>query len=163
MSQENKINEVLNTVNDIVDIMHFMRDNMATKDDLKKGMNGVRKEIDGVRKEVGGVRAEMATNIEGIRSVMATKKDLERFATKKDLDVVRSSMATREDFFYLKEEIAGIKREAAATKSEIIGHIDGFVGMHKGLDLELVSLRSKYQRLESHVHQLAKHTSLTLE
>jgi hypothetical protein len=103
MSQEKKLDGVLNTVNDMLEIVHFMRDNMATKEDLKS---------------------------------FATKRDIERCATKQDLETMNSNLVT---------------------------HIDGFVGMHKGLDLELVSLRSKYQRLESHVQQLAKHTSLKLE
>lgn len=154
MSQENKLNEVLNTVNDMFEIVHFMRDNMVTKTDLKKELEGFATKKDLER--------------------FATKKDLERFATKKDLE----RFATKEDLEGVRSEIEGVRSvmatkrdiERCATKqdlekmnSNLITHIDGFVGMHKGLDLELVSLRSKYQRLESHVQQLAKHTSLKLE
>lgn len=32
--------------------------------------------------------------------------------------------------------------------NEVINHIDGFVKLHQALDLELVALRDKYNRLE---------------
>lgn len=96
----------------------------------------------------------------------ATKDDLKAFATKDDL----KSFATKDDFFYLKEEVKDVKREVRSLKdeflqhkSDIIAHIDGIVGMYKTVDLEVVALRSKYYRLESHVKQLAKHTHLALE
>lgn len=171
MSQESKLNEVLNTVNDMFEIVHFMRDNMATKTDLKKEIDSVRSDMvtkADLRKELQGFATKkdlerFATKKDLER--FATKKDLERFATKKDLEGVRSEiegirsvMATRRDI-----ERCATKQDLETMNSNLITHIDGFVGMHKGLDLELVSLRSKYQRLESHVNQLAKHTSLTLE
>ncbi len=171
MSQENKLSVVLNTVNDMLEIVHFMRDNMATKEDLKR-------EIDGVRSEMV-TKTDLKKELEGFATKkdlerFATKKDLERFATKEDLEGVRSEiggvrsvMATKEDLksFATKRDIerCATKQDLETMNSNLITHIDGFVGMHKGLDLELVSLRSKYQRLESHVQQLAKHTSLKLE
>lgn len=66
---------------------------------------------------------------------MATKRDLERFATKDELQT---------------------------AKSDIITHMDGFIGLHQKLDLELVALRAKYDRLESYIEQLARHANVTL-
>lgn len=40
------------------------------------------------------------------------------------------------------------KDDAAEMKSELYSHIDGFVKLHETLDQELVSLRSKYDRLD---------------
>lgn len=55
-----------------------------------------------------------------MRSVVATKRDLECCATKQDLEGMNSNLISR---------------------------IDGFVGIHKGLDLELVSSRSNTSAL----------------
>ena len=40
------------------------------------------------------------------------------------------------------------KDDVAEMKSELYSHIDGFVKLHETLDQELVSLRSKYDRLD---------------
>lgn len=84
-----------------------------------------------------------------MRDNMVTKKELKEelrdFATKKDLE----RFAT--------------KQEVETLKSDLITHIDGFVVLHKTLDLEFVSLRAKYQRLESYIFQLANHAHVTLE
>ena len=40
------------------------------------------------------------------------------------------------------------KDDAAEMESELYSHIDGFVKLHETLDQELVSLRSKYDRLD---------------
>lgn len=67
---------------------------------------------------------------------MATKHDLERFATRDELQT---------------------------AKSDIMTHMDGFIGLHQKLDLELVAMRAKYDRLESYIEQLARHANVTLQ
>ena len=50
----------------------------------------------------------------------------------------------------------------AEAKNDIMSSVDGFIKLHEKLDIELTSLRAKYDRLESYIHQLAKHANLEL-
>jgi len=66
---------------------------------------------------------------------------------------------------FLKDEMVG--REELDTKlnnlkTEITTHVDSFIGLHQKLDLELVALRAKYDRLESYVLKLAEHAKIEL-
>ncbi|MBU0597304.1 hypothetical protein KJ641_02780 [Patescibacteria group bacterium] len=58
----------------------------------------------------------------------------------------------------IKEDIKGLatKEELFGVKDEIIGDVDRFVKLHETLDLELVSLRHKYARLEERVEKLER-------
>ncbi len=76
----------------------------------------------------------------------ATKLDLERFATK---EYISEHFATKDDLYNLK--------------NDLMNHMDGFIGLHQKLDMELISLRSKYDRLESYIKQLANHAHLQLQ
>lgn len=49
-------------------------------------------------------------------------------------ETVQTKMATKDDL--------------AVLKTEMYSHIDGFIKLHETLDVELVALRSKYERLE---------------
>lgn len=67
---------------------------------------------------------------------------------------------------FLKDEMVGRKeldQKLDKVKSEIMTHMDGFIGLHQKLDLELVALRAKYDRLESYIEQLAKHAQIVLQ
>lgn len=46
------------------------------------------------------------------------------------------------------EEKMMTKDDAREMESRMLGHIDGFIKLHETLDVELVSLQSKYNRLE---------------
>ncbi len=46
------------------------------------------------------------------------------------------------------------KDDGREMESRLLGHIDGFIKLHETLDTELVSLRSKYERLEGRVQRL---------
>jgi len=94
------------------------------------------------KQEVAELRSEMATKVElaNMRSEMATKVELAN---------MRSEMATKVDLYDLK--------------SEVITHVDGLAVLHQRLDTELAALRAKYERLQMHVHILAKHANITLE
>ncbi len=66
---------------------------------------------------------------------------------------------------FLKEEMVtrqDLDVKLTNVKSEIMTHMDGFIGLHQKLDLELVAMRAKYDRLESWIEQLAKHAHITL-
>jgi hypothetical protein len=85
---------------------------------------------------------------------MATKLDLKRFVTKADYQFGLQQ---------LSREITETKAKIDQLNVTFTTHLDGFVGLHKKLDVELVALRAKYDRLESYIEQLAKHTKLQLE
>lgn len=55
-----------------------------------------------------------------------------------------------------------MKDEISLAKTEIMTHMDGFIGLHQKLDLELVALRAKYDRLESYIMKLAHHANVEL-
>ncbi len=59
---------------------------------------------------------------------------------------------------YMKENMA-IKDELRESEDRLITHIDGFVKLHETLDLELVALRGKYDRLEERVEMLEQKIS----
>lgn len=69
---------------------------------------------------------------------------------------LKNEMVTRHEFERTLDE------RLFVLKSEIMTHTDGFIGLHQKLDLELVALRAKYDRLESYIEQLAKHANITL-
>lgn len=46
--------------------------------------------------------------------------------------------------------------------SEVIGHIDGFVKLHQTLDIELVALRDKYNRLEERLARVEHKISVVM-
>ena len=59
-----------------------------------------------------------------LREHMVTKGDLERFATKEDL---------------------------FRSQTEVMSSVDRFTKLHETLDLELVAMRGKYERLEERI------------
>lgn len=54
------------------------------------------------------------------------------------------------------------KEEFRKVRSEIIDHVDGFVGLHKHLEVELAAVNNKTNRLENHINMIAKHLQLEL-
>lgn len=67
---------------------------------------------------------------------------------------------------FLKDEMVGRKefdQKLEKLRSDLTTHMDGFIGLHQKLDLELVAMRAKYDRLESYIEQLARHANVTLQ
>jgi len=99
-----------------------------------------------------------------IKDNAANKEDLKHFVTKEDLD----RFATKEDLerFATKEDLENFvtkgyfEEKLNETKNELMNHIDTFIGLHQKLDIELTSLRSKYDRLESAVKKVMEHLHL---
>ena len=60
------------------------------------------------------------------------------------------------------EEKMVTKTEFETSKTEILNHIDGFIKLHETLDTELISLRSKYDRLEGWIKLVAEKTGIKL-
>lgn len=63
----------------------------------------------------------------------------------------------------LDKSITEVREEITVAKTEIMTHVDSFIVLHQKLDTELTALRSKYERLERHIGQLAKHLQLSLQ
>ena len=91
---------------------------------------------------------DILESVQFLKDNMASKEDLERFATKEDLE----RFATKND----------LEIQLTEVKSEIMTHVDGFIALHQKLDIELTALRAKYDRLNGHIQQLAKHLQLQL-
>lgn len=83
-------------------------------------------------------------------------------AMSKQLDVVVIEQKTADDRIdTILAKVVGIaqtvkdnmftKDEAREMESRLLTHIDGFIKLHETLDVELVALRSKYERLEERV------------
>jgi hypothetical protein len=84
--------------------------------------------IGDVLEAVHGLASHMDQRFEELDKKFATKEDLQSFATKEDL---QNGLTTLE--------------------SRITTEIDRFVVLHQTLDVELVSLRHRCERIESHV------------
>lgn len=99
--------------------------------------------------------------------------------TKTELDDVRSRMmqelrnidarfdAIDAQFEHVNAQFDGINvrfehvdEKFVKTEDAIISHVDGFVGLHKGLDTELASLRFKYERMEEKMNTILKHLDI---
>ncbi|MFH1314989.1 MAG: hypothetical protein ABIH67_01185 [Candidatus Uhrbacteria bacterium] len=86
---------------------------------------------------------ETTTNdvLDFLHEHMMTKEDGDKIITKViDIDGRLDDFVTKED---LKQ-----------TESRITSDFDRFVKLHETLDLELVALRSKYERLEERIVNL---------
>ncbi len=70
---------------------------------------------------------------------------------------LKDNMVSRHEFEKVLDE------RLFTLRSDIMTHMDGFIGLHQKLDLELVALRAKYDRLESYIEQLARHAQVTLQ
>ncbi len=90
-----------------------------------------------------------------LKDNMASKDDLVDLATKDNLSTTEERLKR-----YVDERL---EERLTETKSEIIGHIDYFIGLHQKLDTELTESRSKYDRLEEHLHKLAAHVQFELQ
>lgn len=64
---------------------------------------------------------------------------------------VRSEMATK----------TGLKTAIHEIEDRLTTQIDGFIQLHKNLETEFVSLRSRCERMESFMVQVAKKLQLT--
>lgn len=52
------------------------------------------------------------------------------------------------------EEKMMTKHDAGEMENRMLDHIDGFIKLHQTLDIELVALRSKYDRLELRLNRV---------
>ncbi|MFH1405160.1 MAG: hypothetical protein ABIH21_03635 [Patescibacteria group bacterium] len=75
--------------------------------------------------------------------------------TNEIMDFLKEKMVTKDEMrVYVKDEITN-------AKDEIITTVDRFAKLHETLDLELVALRSKYDRLEGRIEILEQKAGVT--
>ena len=70
---------------------------------------------------------------------------------------LRDNAVTKDEFH---EEVNRLDNRINEVRDEMITHIDQFILLHNKLDTELVSLRSKCDRLESQLRQVFLHLNL---
>jgi len=78
-----------------------------------------------------------------LESVQDLAETLQTFATHVDesLAGIRSEMATKSD-------LARLENKLESAKSEMITHLDGFVKLYKDMDVELLTVRARCDRIE---------------
>jgi hypothetical protein len=60
---------------------------------------------------------------------------------------------------YVRENLV-THEEARVTEDRIMTHMDGFIKLHETLDVEIVALRSKVDRLEGRIEKVEQKLSL---
>ncbi|MFA5813045.1 MAG: hypothetical protein WC862_00835 [Patescibacteria group bacterium] len=75
------------------------------------------------------------------------------------VEFIRDNAATKDDVQAVRAEL---QKEIQDAKNETIGHIDGFVKLHKDMDTEIAALKSSYQRHEEQISQIVRHLGLQL-
>lgn len=63
-------------------------------------------------------------------------------------------------FDAVDREMSQIKQDMSQMRQDLLTEIDRFVVLHQTLDVELVSLRSRCERMESFMVQVAKRLDL---
>ncbi|MBU1126132.1 hypothetical protein KJ758_00810 [Patescibacteria group bacterium] len=103
---------------------------------------------------------EILETVGFLKDNMVSKTDLDEglASVKGELRAEMSEMKGE-----LRAEMSEMKGEMVEMKSDLMTHMDGFIGLHQKLDLELVALRAKYDRLEDYVRQLASHANVELK
>ena len=82
---------------------------------------------------------------------MVTKSYLEERLSQTSDNLI-SRMVTKDHF----------ETQLSQVKSDLMTHMDGFIGLHQKLDLEIVAMRARYDRLEAYIHQIAKQANIQL-
>ena len=88
-------------------------------------------------------------------SFEATQKSFE--TTQKSFELTQNKLVAKvvDMDQYMKENLV-TKTELDQRLNTMTTHIDGFVKLHENLDIELVALRGKYDRLESRIEVLER-------
>ena len=80
---------------------------------------------------------------------------------------LKENAATSAEVGEVRAEVHQLRKdgtkEIISVKTEVITHVDGLAVLHQRLDTELAALRMKYERLQGHVLQLARHAQIELE
>lgn len=185
--EENKLQEILDVVTylkqhsatkeELKSELALSRQELTAE--FQTGINGIRQElttefqtgINGLRQElttefqtgINGLRRELTTefqtSINGLRNELTTKISSVRDELSSEMDSLRGDIKLQIDDLATKDDVRGMIFEA---KNELLSHIDGLAEMHKKLDVEYVSLRSKTGRHDDQIETIYKHLNLVL-
>ncbi len=105
-------------------------------------------------KDIAILTLAVAENTKDIRdltsAVAENTKDIRGLV--EIVDFIKDSAVTKDEF----------DEKFESHKNEIISHIDSFIVITQKLDVEFLAMRSKHDRLESQIHQLARHLNIEL-
>jgi len=100
-------------------------------------------------------------DIQKLKEVFATKEDLERFATKGDLDKVSGELL--KEIFATKEDLEVFREEVRKSFSDLQTAIDAYAKKVDAFAQEMVMLAHKVDRHEKWLHQIADKLGIKLE
>jgi len=99
-----------------------------------------------------------------IQDVLSAVQDLSVHIDRQFVEVRQEAKGLRQDmnreFVEVRGEIKEIRADMGQMKSDLMTEIDRFVVLHQTLDVELVSLRSRCDRMETFMVQVATHLNL---
>lgn len=113
-----------------------------------KILNEILKKITSLGEDVGVLKDDMSVLKEDVSTL------------KEDMAFMKDNAVSIDEFNDFKQEVRG---EFVKVREEIISHVDGFVNLHKNLDTEQASLRSKVNRHEVIIQRMVKHVALPVE
>lgn len=91
---------------------------------------------------------------------MATKDDLLGLATKDDIANIRQEMATKDDLAKLEKEL---RKDIRELRSDMMNHVNGFIGLHEKHEVELAAVASRQERIEENHSRLADTVKVILK
>ncbi len=100
-------------------------------------------------------------DVQKLKGVFATKEDLERFATKGDLD--KASGELLKEIFATKEDLEVFREEVRKSFSDLQTAIDAYAKKADTYFQEMVMLSHKVERHEKWIKQLADKLGIKLE
>ena len=100
-------------------------------------------------------------DIQKLKEVFATKENLEKFATKGDLDKVSSELL--KEIFATKEDLEAFREEVRKSFSDLQSAVDAYAKKADTYFQEMVALSHKVDRHEKWIKQLADKLGVKLE
>ena len=101
-------------------------------------------------KQLGGSVNKMNNRLDGVEDKLGAVAETVEFL--KENVPMRHEVVMREELVELKNEMA-TKSDLAEFKSDVIGHIDHFVQLHKKQEVELVAVAHRITRHEETFHK----------
>lgn len=133
------------TIQEILGIVTFIKDNAVTREEA-------------VTKDYFEERlANLVTKDDFENRLNQFKADL---VTKDYFEKRLTGFESRFDDLVTKDYF---EEHLTEFRSDILTHVDGFLVLNHKLDIELVALRAKYERLEDQLRQIVRHLQIKLQ
>lgn len=146
MSDE-KLQILQQSVDEIKDVVGYLKDNMVLKSDFEKHVGAFDKHVGAFDKHVIAFDKHVNAFDNHVSSFDKHEREFLEF-----VDFVKENVVTYDE----------LDIRIAALKDDITNNIDDFTVMYKRIDIEMVAMRAKYERLEGYIHQLASHAKVEL-